>query len=158
MEDSIRGGLYYGMSSAAITALGLMIGLNSGTKSQTVVLAGLLTMALADSLSDALGIHLSEESREDSTGEAVWAATFTTFTSKFIVLLSFIPAIYFLDLEAAIPLNVLWGFLVVTVLSYQIAVSQNTSPKKAISEHLLIAVVVVLATNFLGIWISGFAG
>jgi len=61
MKDSLRTGVSFGLTSAVITTLGLMVGLQSGTHSKIVVLAGILTIAIADAFSDALGIHVSEE-------------------------------------------------------------------------------------------------
>jgi acid phosphatase family membrane protein YuiD len=60
MKDSLRTGISFGLTSAVITTLGLMVGLHSGTHSKIVVLAGILTIAIADAFSDALGIHVSE--------------------------------------------------------------------------------------------------
>ncbi len=39
-------------------------------------------------------------------------------------------------------------------LSYRLAVSQGESPWRAIAEHLAIAVVVVLLTRIVGLWIA----
>jgi len=55
MKDSLRTGISFGLTSAVITTLGLMVGLHSGTHSKIVVLAGILTIAIADAFSDALG-------------------------------------------------------------------------------------------------------
>ncbi|UCE51174.1 MAG: hypothetical protein JSV31_18140 [Desulfobacterales bacterium] len=48
MQDSLRTGISFGLTSAVITTLGLMVGLHSGTHSKIVVLAGILTIAIAD--------------------------------------------------------------------------------------------------------------
>ena len=44
MKDSLRTGVSFGLTSAVITTLGLMIGLHSGTHSRIVVLSGILTI------------------------------------------------------------------------------------------------------------------
>jgi len=62
MKHQLKTGLSFGLTSAIITTLGLMIGLISGTESKMVAIGGILTIAIADAFSDALGIHLSEES------------------------------------------------------------------------------------------------
>ena len=54
MKDSLRTGISFGLTSAVITTLGLMVGLHSGTGSKLVVLGGILTIAIADAFSDAL--------------------------------------------------------------------------------------------------------
>lgn len=47
MKDSLRTGISFGLTSAVITTLGLMVGLHSGTGSKLVVLGGVLTIAIA---------------------------------------------------------------------------------------------------------------
>jgi len=66
MKDSLRTGISFGLTSAVITTLGLMVGLHSGTGSRLVVLGGILTIAIADAFSDALGIHISEKGSDYS--------------------------------------------------------------------------------------------
>jgi len=72
VKDSLRIGLSFGLTSAVITTLGLMVGLHSGTHSKVVVLGGILTIAIADAFSDALGIHVSEESEHATTAKHIW--------------------------------------------------------------------------------------
>ena len=72
IEDSLRTGISFGLTSAVITTLGLMVGLHSGTHSKMVVLSGILTIAIADAFSDALGIHISEESQNTHTVKQIW--------------------------------------------------------------------------------------
>ncbi|MGZ8381620.1 MAG: hypothetical protein ACXW4C_08190, partial [Nitrospira sp.] len=55
MKASFKTGLSFGLTSGVITTLGLMVGLHSGTHSRTVVIGGILTIAIADAMSDALG-------------------------------------------------------------------------------------------------------
>ena len=58
IKQSFRAGFSFGLTSGAITTLGLMVGLHSGTHSKVVVMGGILVIAVADALSDALGIHI----------------------------------------------------------------------------------------------------
>ena len=46
MRTGFKTGLSFGLTSGVITTLGLMIGLHSGTHSKTVVLGGILTIAV----------------------------------------------------------------------------------------------------------------
>jgi len=84
MKDSLRTGISFGLTSAIITTLGLMVGLHSGTGSKMVVLGGVFTIAIADAFSDALGIHISEESENVHTVGQIWGATIATFLAKLI--------------------------------------------------------------------------
>jgi len=154
MNDSIKTGLCFGLTSGIITTLGLMVGLHSGTNSKLVVMGGILTIAVADAFSDALGIHVSEESKKDITEKEVWGATLSTFFSKFIFALTFIVPVLFLELHKAVFVSVLWGLLVLGILSFFIARKQGTSPFYVVFEHIFIAVLVICITHYTGAWIA----
>ena len=155
MKISIRKGLGFGLTSGIITTLGLIIGLNSGTGSRLVVIAGILTIAIADAFSDALGIHISEESgHKNITTREIWESTFATFFSKLIFALSFIIPFLLFNLNQAILISLIWGFSLITFFSYYVAKIQDAPPHKVIFEHVLITVLVIILTHFIGIWIS----
>jgi VIT1/CCC1 family predicted Fe2+/Mn2+ transporter len=158
MKDSLRTGISFGLTSAVITTLGLMVGLHSGTHSKTVVLAGILTIAIADAFSDALGIHISEESENIHTSKQIWASTAATFAAKFIFAMTFVIPLLLLPLTSAIIVSLLWGMFILTALSYAMAKAQGEAPWKIIGEHLMIAVVVITITHWIGDWIRGWAG
>ena len=154
MKHWLRTGISFGLTSAVITTLGLMVGLHSGTHSRIVVLAGILTIAIADAFSDALGIHVSEEADNTNTTRQIWGATIATFLTKFLVAMTFVVPVLLLSLSAAIVVNVIWGMSILSVLSYVIAKSQGEPPWKIVGEHLLIAIVVIAATYWIGDWIG----
>jgi VIT1/CCC1 family predicted Fe2+/Mn2+ transporter len=153
-SDGVRTGLFFGATSGVITTIGLMTGLNSGTRSVAAVLGGILVIAIADALSDALGIHLAEESDPDTDHDHVWAATISTFFNKFLFAISFAVPVLLLPLDQAVIVSIIWGMLVVTVLSYFLARAQNASPVAIILEHLGIALLVVVLSHFIGAWVS----
>lgn len=153
INQAAMAGLSFGLTSGVITTLGLLVGLASGTQSRLAVIGGVITIALADSLSDALGVHISEESRPDYSKTALWMATGVTFISKLIVSLSFMVPILLLPLDQAVIVSVVWGLLLVSLLSAWVASRNHESAFRAIAEHLLIAVFVVIATNYIGIWV-----
>ncbi|MDY0044815.1 MAG: hypothetical protein RBS82_09130 [Syntrophales bacterium] len=154
MNDSLRTGITFGLTSAVITTLGLMIGLHSGTGSKLVVLGGVLTIAIADAFSDALGIHISEEAENVHTTGEIWLATIATFMAKFLFALSFIIPVLLLPLSHAIIASLIWGLSILMILSYFIAKAQGESPWKIIGEHLLIAVVVIAITHWVGDFVA----
>jgi VIT1/CCC1 family predicted Fe2+/Mn2+ transporter len=153
-KGSLKTGVSFGLTSGIITTLGLMVGLHSGTHSQAAVIGGILTIAVADSLSDALGIHISEESENTHTHKEIWISTGATFLSKLVFTLSFLIPVLFLSLTTAIIVSILWGLSVLAFVSYRLAVSQNAKPWKTILEHLVIALVVIVTTHYIGEWIS----
>ncbi len=153
MKKSFRIGLSFGLTSGIITTLGLIVGLNSSTHSKLVILGGILIIAIADALSDALGIHVSEES-ENKSQKNVWQSTFSTFLSKFVFALTFIIPILLFELLTAIIVSIVWGLFLLSILSFYIAKKRKVKPWKVIIEHLVIAVIVIIATHLVGKWVS----
>ncbi len=154
MKISIRKGLGFGLTSGIITTLGLIVGLNSGTHSKTIILGGILIIAIADAFSDALGIHMSEESEGKHNAKEIWAATASTFFSKFFFALTFVIPILLFELSTAVIVSIIYGLSLLSILSFNIAKEQKANAWKAIAEHLIIAVVVIIATHLIGSWIS----
>ncbi len=154
MNLSWKTGLSFGLTSGVITTLGLMVGLHSGTHSRAIVVGGIVTIAVADAMSDALGIHVSEESKNSGPERHVWEATLATFAAKFVVAMTFVGPVLMRPLDQAVVISVIWGLLLLAVLSYFIARAQAISPWKVIGEHLLIALCVVAITHALGDWVQ----
>jgi len=154
MDHSTKIGFCFGLTSGIITTLGLMVGLNSGTHSRMIVIGGILTIAIADAFSDALGIHISEESEGKHTKREIWQSTLSTFFTKFFCALTFVVPVLLFKLPTAIIVSIIWGLLLLTILSYHLAKEQKEKSWKVIGEHLLIAIVVIVATHYVGKFIS----
>lgn len=154
IRHSLKIGLSFGLNSGIITTLGLIVGLDSGTHSKTVVIGGILTLAVADAFSDALGIHISEESENKHTEKEIWESTIFTFLSKFIFTLMFIIPVLLFSLEKAIMVSVAWGLTVLAMFSFLMAREQKTNPYKVVIEHLFIALIVIAITHLVGDWVG----
>ena len=157
-EHSFKIGFSFGVTSGIITTLGLIVGLHSGTHSKLVVIGGILIIAIADAFSDALGIHISEESENRHSSKEIWESTISTFISKFVFASTFLIPILLLKLSTAIIISVIWGLLVLAILSFNIAREQQKKPWKIISEHIIIALLVIITTHYVGDWISATLG
>lgn len=157
-SDGARTGLFFGATSGVITTIGLIVGLNSGTRSVTAVLGGILVIAVADAMSDALGIHLAEEADPDTDHGHVWSATIATFVTKFVFSISFAVPLLLLPLGPAVLTSVAWGFVVIVVLSYFLARSQGESPWSIIGEHVGIAALVLILSHYIGVWVKATFG
>jgi len=153
-SDGARTGIFFGATSGVITTIGLIVGLNAGTHSVPAVLGGIFVIAFADAMSDALGIHLAEESDPNATTQHVWSATVATFLAKFVFAISFAVPMLLLPLDAAVIASLLWGMLVIVVLSFFLARAQQASPLAIIAEHLGIAALVVVLSHFIGVWVG----
>ncbi len=154
MRHSLKIGLSFGLTSGIITTLGLIIGLHSGTHSKAVIIGGILTIAIADAFSDALGIHISEESENAHTEKEIWESTAATFLSKFIFTLSFAVPILLFHLSTAVIISIIYGLFTLSIISLYIAKEQGVKTWRVISEHLIIACVVIIATHYTGKWIG----
>ena len=153
VSHSVKVGLSFGLNSGVITTLGLMVGLYAGTQSQLAVIGGIITIAIADAFSDALGIHVSEESEGIHTEREIWESTIATFLSKLIFSSSFILPMVLLPLKTAVLVSIFWGLFLVAAFSYHIA-RERDSRIGVILEHLAIAVLVIIITYFVGLWVD----
>jgi len=63
-----------------------------------------------------------------------------------------------LPLGTAVIVSVAWGLLVITILSYLLATSQQESPLAIIAEHLGIATAVVVFSHYIGAWVASTFG
>lgn len=156
IKQSFKTGFSFGLTSGIITTLGLITGLHSGTHSKTIIIGGILIIAVADALSDALGIHISEESDKKQTPKGIWESTVSTFLSKLIFALTFIVPISLFALPLAIIISILWGLFLIGIFSFYIAKQQGKSPQKVIAEHLIIAIFVITITHYIGDWLATF--
>jgi len=154
MRHSLKTGFCFGLTSGIITTLGLMVGLHSGTHSKLVVIGGILTIAIADAFSDALGIHISEESENKHSEKEIWESTFATFISKLVFALTFIIPVLLFELTIAIVISAVWGLFVLGILSFLLAVEQKARAWQMVIEHLVIAVVVIAVTHYVGDWVA----
>jgi VIT1/CCC1 family predicted Fe2+/Mn2+ transporter len=154
MRHSFEVGLSFGLTSGIITTLGLLVGLSSGTNSKLAVVGGILVIAIADSLSDAMGIHISEESENRHTSKEIWESTLSTFFCKFVIALSFVAPVLFLELNHAVWISIVWGFSLLSIFSYRIAKSCNNNALHVVLEHLGIGILVIVLAHYIGVLIS----
>jgi len=150
----IKAGIGFGLTSSIITTIGLMVGLFTTTNSRLVVIGGILMIAVADSLSDALAMHISAESEGSHSSKEVWGATVSTLVAKFFFAIIFLVPVLLLELQTAIIASIVFGLILIGAFSYWIALQQKKNPWPVASEHLIIAVAVILATFFIGSWVS----
>ncbi len=154
LKRSIRSGFGFGLASGVITTLGVIIGLHSGLHSRKVVIGGILIIGIADAFSDALGIHIAEEAEKRQTTREIWESTISTLVSKFVVAVTFLVPILILPLAKAIIVSIVWGLSLLSAFSFYIAKDLHEGVWKVVTEHLLIAVAVIILTHFIGVWIT----
>ena len=150
MKTSIKIGMGFGLTSGIITTLGLIIGLYSSTKSLLAIIGGIVIIAVTDSLSDGFGMHVAEEAERKVSQRRIWEATFSTSLFKFFVSLSFIVPFLILELSNAVVLCAVWGLVLITGFSFYIARKKDGPCYKTVGEHLIVTVIVIAITYYLG--------
>jgi VIT1/CCC1 family predicted Fe2+/Mn2+ transporter len=143
----------FGSTAAIITNISLIVGLGSVQTGKGPILGGLLTIALADNISDSLGIHMYKES-EGYEGKLSLLATSLNFLSRLLVSCSFIAIVLIFSISNSIIIAIVWGLLLLTLISYLIAKSNNDNSILEIIKHLLIAVIVIILSRYVGYGIS----
>ena len=142
----------FGATSAIITCLAFIIGLSKSGNPKLTIIGSLLVIAIADNISDTLGIHIYQES-DLKNSDVVRKSTFFNFLTRFFVIMIFILLVLLLPIEYAIIFSIVWGLLLLAVLSYFISKEQEVNPYMAIFKHISIAVLVIIVSNFLSEWI-----
>jgi len=154
MNKAQKIGISFGLTSATITTLGLIIGLGVSTGSKMAVTAGVLTIAIADAFSDSFGVHLAKESEGNFNNKELRQVTISTFLYKFFFALTFLAPVLLLSMPWDIYAAIIWGGIVFIALNYYIAKSNNKKPWPIILEHGLIAVFVIFLSWGVGLLIA----
>ena len=59
-----------------------------------------------------------------------------------------------LQLNITVVVSVVWGLFLVAIISAFVAKDQGIKVKPVIAEHVFIALLVVVITHFLGVWVN----
>ncbi len=153
MNDALKTGLGFGITSAIITTLGLIVGLDVATNSKLAVIGGIITIAIADAMSDSLGIHISQEFSQKNKKQ-IWFSTLYTFLAKFFVAILFIGPIIIFNLKIGVIINIILGLLLLSIFSFFVAKNNKENVIHAIFEHISIAILVIIITYFVGFFVN----
>jgi vacuolar iron transporter family protein len=143
----------FGSTAAIITNTSLIVGLGSAQAGKGPILGGLLTIALADNISDSFGIHMYKET-ERCEKKLSLLTTALNFFSRLLVSCSFIAIVFMFSVSHSIVVAIVWGLLLLTILSYSIARSNNDNTILEIIKHLVIAIIVIVLSLYVGYLIS----
>lgn len=143
-----------GATAAIITSLGLIAGLAQNSGNRSGIIAGVLIIAIADNIADSLSVHIYKEAEGASRSE-IYSTTIGNFIVRFFVAMTFVFIIMFLPSYTALIVSIVWGLLLLTVLSCHIAKARKMNPLKETAWHLLVALLVIGISTILGDIISG---
>jgi VIT1/CCC1 family predicted Fe2+/Mn2+ transporter len=139
----------FGSSAAIITDVSLIVGLGSARTGKAPILAGLLTIAVADNISDSLGIHMYKES--EGCGERLsLLSTVLNFLSRLLISCTFVAIVLVLPMNHAILVGLVWGLLLIILISYLISRSNKDNPATEIIKHVMTAVIAIALSRYLG--------
>jgi vacuolar iron transporter family protein len=154
LKSAIRKGLSFGITSAVITTLGIIVGVHSGTDLQHAIIAAILIIAFADSLADSCGILFSEQAREDCSTKDSLISAVTAFLGKVFFALTFIVPLVLLPLHAGIIVCIVYGLTLLVIYSAVTAKTRQESALKAITQYVLLAVIVIVLSHIIGLWVN----
>lgn len=148
MNNALKKGLGFGLSSAVIATLAIIVGMHAGTNLKHAVVSAVLVIAFADSLADSLAVYFSE--KEGNQEKDVILTTVTAFFTKLVFALTFLIPIFIFDLHAAIWIDILYGFIILTIYSFNLAKTTNKGVTKTITSHILLAIFVIASSHAIG--------
>jgi apolipoprotein N-acyltransferase len=84
-----------------------------------------------------------------------WQATVLNFLARLLVSLSFVAIVLVFSVAHAIPIAMVWGILLVILLSYWITISVKLDNKALeVGKHLLVALVMIVLSRYVGLLIA----
>jgi len=145
MQDLSR--FSFGATSAVTSSLALMIGLNQLGVSKIGMIGALLVIAFADNIADSLGMHIYAESKSKDHAKL---NTLTNYLTRLGITLLMIVFVVALPLQYAIATSIVFGMIVIAVLSYLIAKTHGLNPGRIVAEHLGVTIGILVASQIIG--------
>ncbi len=144
------GSYAFGISSAVLTTLGIIVGLNAATASRMAVIAGIVGVAVADSCSDALGMYAAKRSERGVTARAALRGALATLLGKALFTMSFIVPFLFLDFIPALVASLVWGGVLLAFVNVQIAFVQQAPIVRTVARNIFFAIAIVALSYYAG--------
>ncbi len=142
----------YGGTAAVVTSTAMISGLSAADATRSVIVSALLIAALADNLADALSIHIFQESEQLDKKDA-FTGTVTNFFTRLVLCLSFVPLIGLFPLSQVAEVSIVWGLLLLAILTYLVARERKVKPVPEVLKHMVVAFVVITVSIMIGHWI-----
>ena len=144
----------FGATSAIITNLGIIAGLDTLAHPKLSIIVSILVVALADNIADSFGIHIYQES-ECIDNREIWFSTLSNFLTRVFVSFTFIILVAALPINLAVSCSICWGLALLAIISYAIAKERRVNPYSEIFKHIVVAVFVIASSHLIGKYIIG---
>jgi VIT1/CCC1 family predicted Fe2+/Mn2+ transporter len=142
----------FGTTSALVTGMALVTGLDAAGTARATIVAGLLVFALADNLTDSLSLHVYRESARPSNTTGA-RATLANFLARACVSASFVLIVALAPARLAVPLALVWGTAALGALTTVLARERRAAIATEILKHLALAAVVIGTSKLIGRWL-----
>ena len=147
----------FGGPAAIVTGMALIVGLDAATAAKSAVVTSLLIIGIADNLTDSLSVHIYQESERLAERDA-FRTTIANFFARFFVCITFIVTIVLLPASTAISVTMLWGFILLSVLSFFLARARGVGAVSEIIKHCIVALIVIAISRAIGAWLPAMIG
>jgi VIT1/CCC1 family predicted Fe2+/Mn2+ transporter len=141
--------LSFGTPAGITSSMALVVGLDAATAGPTAIVGSFLIAGLADNLTDSLSVHIYQETERLAERQA-FRTTIANFIARFGVSVSFVLLFLILPAPVAIPASVIWGFLLLSGLSYLLAKARHVGPLSEICKHASVAIAVIAISKAIG--------
>jgi VIT1/CCC1 family predicted Fe2+/Mn2+ transporter len=140
------GRISFGGTAAIVTSMALITGLNAVGTGKSTLITSLLIAALADNITDSLSIHIYQESELLDEQDA-FIGTLSNFFARFLGSLSFVLIVIVFPPEVVVLGSIVWGMLLLSVLSFLLARERNVGVISEIFKHLTVAAAVLIISK-----------
>ena len=141
--------LSFGGTSAIVTSMGLIVGLNAAALSKSAVFGSLLIVAIADNLTDSLSVHIYQES-ERMAEKRAFRTTMANFLTRLCVSLTFALILLAVPTPLSVYLSLAWGFFLLAGLTLLVARTRGVQAAPEISKHVCVAILVIAVSKAIG--------
>lgn len=146
----------FGMSSAIMTVLGVIVGLISAQQSLNAILGGIASIAIADSMADAMGVYMAKRSERGSSAKVAVKSGFYTFWSKLMFSLSFLLWFIVFPLNYAVIISIVWGLIILAFINFLISFVKEENILLDILKNIGLTGLIILASFLIGNLVSSF--
>ncbi len=143
----------FGSTAAIVTSMAIVTGLNAAGTAKSILIGTLLITALADNLTDSLSIHIYQESERLDQREA-FIGTLTNFVTRLLGTVSFVLIVITIPAKVVVLGSIIWGMLLLGILSYLLARERNVGALSEIIKHLVVAVAVLIISKTIAYFLS----
>jgi VIT1/CCC1 family predicted Fe2+/Mn2+ transporter len=137
--------------------MALISGLSAADATKPIIVSALLIAAFADNLTDALSIHIFQESEQLDQKNA-FNGTITNFVTRLLLSISFVLLVVLLPLEHVAKVSIVWGILLLVILTYLVARERKVKPLREVVKYLLVASAVIIVSTLIPNWIGVLLG